>query len=172
MKELRSIPAPGYIGSVDRQACADGIFWTTNRYDPQKSSISGPFDSQDDMNKGILQQLAVVEQGGYLEYLRQFISMALHDHKTFFAHGDLWPGNILVQWTSGGAGEKGTIQTKIIDWESAGWYPEYWDYSNTMATSKRVLSNHPEWLEIVQSTMKPYPYQEVIMELIRQCFRY
>jgi hypothetical protein len=35
------------------------------------------------------------------------------------AHGDLFPRNILVD---------GTTITDILDWETAGFYPEFWEY--------------------------------------------
>ncbi|KAJ7928815.1 kinase-like domain-containing protein [Mycena leptocephala] len=35
-------------------------------------------------------------------------------------HGDLRPHNILVQ---------GTTITAVIDWEAAGFYPDYWEYA-------------------------------------------
>ncbi|KAF9556781.1 hypothetical protein CPC08DRAFT_641050 [Agrocybe pediades] len=37
-----------------------------------------------------------------------------------FAHGDLLPKNIIVN---------GSTITGIIDWEAAGFYPEYWEYA-------------------------------------------
>ncbi|KAE8309635.1 kinase-like domain-containing protein [Aspergillus transmontanensis] len=45
-----------------------------------------------------------------------------HDirHKITFTHGDLNPRNILA--------ENGKI-TGIVDWENAGWFPEYWEYT-------------------------------------------
>lgn len=43
-----------------------------------------------------------------------------NSYKVKFTHGDLCPNNILVN--------KGKI-TAIIDWEFAGWFPEYWEYT-------------------------------------------
>lgn len=41
------------------------------------------------------------------------------DHGVVFTHGDLSQHNILVQ--------DNTI-VGLIDWEFAGWFPEYWEY--------------------------------------------
>ncbi|KAF4462113.1 phosphotransferase enzyme family [Fusarium albosuccineum] len=41
----------------------------------------------------------------------------------YFTHGDITLGNVIVS----GAPGSYTI-TGIIDWEQAGWYPEYWEY--------------------------------------------
>ena len=42
------------------------------------------------------------------------------DHRIVFTHGDLVQHNILVR-------DDGRI-SGLIDWEYAGWYPEYWEY--------------------------------------------
>lgn len=41
----------------------------------------------------------------------------------YFTHGDLTLGNIMVSGTPGSFDIAG-----ILDWEQAGWYPEYWEY--------------------------------------------
>ena len=43
--------------------------------------------------------------------------------QVFFTHGDLTPSNIVLSKHSGAWRVAG-----IIDWEQAGWYPEYWEY--------------------------------------------
>jgi thiamine kinase-like enzyme len=42
------------------------------------------------------------------------------DHEIFFTHADLNLRNILVK--------DGRISA-IVDWENAGWFPEYWEYT-------------------------------------------
>jgi thiamine kinase-like enzyme len=41
------------------------------------------------------------------------------DHRAVLTHGDLSPRNIIVQDNK---------ITGLIDWEIAGWFPEYWEY--------------------------------------------
>ncbi|KAM5448519.1 hypothetical protein MaudCBS49596_005313 [Microsporum audouinii] len=43
------------------------------------------------------------------------------DHTIHFAHADIAPGNIIVDENTGRI-------NAIVDWERAGWYPEYWDF--------------------------------------------
>ncbi|PGH23624.1 hypothetical protein AJ80_02230 [Polytolypa hystricis UAMH7299] len=50
-------------------------------------------------------------------------------HKIHFAHGDLSPRNVLVD-------ESGCV-TAVLDWEWAGFFPEYWDVA-------RMLLDTPE----------------------------
>ena len=50
-------------------------------------------------------------------------------HRIVFNHGDFQANNILVD-------EKGHL-TGILDWESAGWCPEYWDFTTAMRLRRR-----------------------------------
>lgn len=43
---------------------------------------------------------------------------------TVFTHADAAPRNIVVN-------EKNTV-TGILDWENAGWYPNYWEYAQIL----------------------------------------
>jgi len=47
-------------------------------------------------------------------------------HEMVFTHADLNPWNILADETG--------QTTGIVDWECAGWYPEYWDYTKAHFT--------------------------------------
>ncbi|KAG6898790.1 hypothetical protein C0993_004177 [Termitomyces sp. T159_Od127] len=51
---------------------------------------------------------------------KKFERLANMSHSIVFAHGDLMRHNILV---------KDGHLSGIIDWECAGWLPEYWDYT-------------------------------------------
>lgn len=166
MIDLRKIPPAGYIGSVARQPCADGIFWTPDH--PQDPSLSGPFDTEDNMNEGILRKLESSEQLSYVGFLRTLISTTLHNHQTFFTHGDLQPKNILVQRINSTAGDTALFKIKIIDWETAGWYPEYWESCNATISARF----NPDWLDIVQSAMPIYPHEHLMMQVIRHLMFY
>jgi hypothetical protein len=42
-------------------------------------------------------------------------------HEVVFTHGDISPHNILVL-------DDGSVSA-LLDWEAAGWYPEYWEFT-------------------------------------------
>jgi aminoglycoside phosphotransferase (APT) family kinase protein len=58
-----------------------------------------------------------------------FASRLRTHHRIVFTHGDLAPRNIMVQDCK---------ITAIIDWEEAGWYPEYWEYVKFFQRSSSV----------------------------------
>ncbi|DAA73964.1 TPA_exp: Uncharacterized protein A8136_3746 [Trichophyton benhamiae CBS 112371] len=90
-----------------------------------------------------------------------------NNHTIHFAHADLAPRNIIVDDT-------GHINA-IVDWERAGWYPEYWDLVRmyTDPPLKREMNGYTKlWktlftrtyedecnamVDLVQRTIPPYP---------------
>jgi len=53
------------------------------------------------------------------EYVEELFSCFPTDGQVHLTHGDLLPHNILVE---------GSKIAAIIDWETAGYYPEFWEY--------------------------------------------
>lgn len=53
-------------------------------------------------------------------------------HSIFFTHADLNPRNILVQEVLQQNGKYGWRVSGIVDWETAGYYPEYWEYTKAL----------------------------------------
>jgi len=70
-----------------------------------------------------------------------------------FTHGDLNSANILA------SGDK---VVGIVDWETSGWYPCYWEYT----TAWNVNPRNEIWRGEVDKFIQPYP-KELEMEKIR-----
>ena len=73
----------------------------------------------------------------------QLIRSSMTDsHPIVMTHGNLHPGNIMVTWKGHTDGDTSTAGppfqnlriTSIIDWDSAGWYPAYWEYVKALNT--------------------------------------
>jgi thiamine kinase-like enzyme len=70
-----------------------------------------------------------------------------------FTHADLNPFNILV---------RGDDVVGIIDWEFAGWYPHYWEYtSNWLGSITKAV-----WQDSLDKFLDPFP-EELRMEKTR-----
>ncbi|OAX85359.1 hypothetical protein ACJ72_00248 [Emergomyces africanus] len=76
------------------------------------------------------------------------------DAPPVFTHGDLNPFNIIVH---------GDDVVGIVDWECAGWYPYYWEY--TSAWWGNVTRTG--WQDLLDKFLQPFP-NELRMEVIRQ----
>ena len=75
------------------------------------------------------------------------------EYPTYFTHGGPSPLNILV---------RGEHIVGIIDWEMAGWLPDYWEYTS-------AINVHPFWAfwrNEVGRFLRPY--EEVEMEALRR----
>jgi thiamine kinase-like enzyme len=60
--------------------------------------------------------------GGCVDTVCDMVA-ALKDHEIILTHGDISPRNIIVQ---------GSKVVAILDWEMAGFYPEYWEYAKAL----------------------------------------
>lgn len=73
-------------------------------------------------------------------------------HEIVFTHGDLHMKNILVD-------DAGKV-SGIVDWECAGWYPEYWEYTKAHFTVRVTI----RWLADVIQQVFPNYYEELQVE--------
>ena len=161
LQQLRQLGDPGYLGSVGRGRLADGVFWQPPA--EVKQAVSGPFADEAELNDGIMLRLAESEPESHLTLLRALISETLHGHKTVFTHGDLQPKNILVQRILVAANDPFKIQIMVIDWETAGWYPEYWEFCSAVIGGQ----HRPDWLGIAQRLMPLYAKEYLMLQKIR-----
>lgn len=136
LSQLRDLKGD-YIGAVDRGKAFIG----------RRASIEGgPFESELQFNEFILGDLVRSAPG----LIRHYAKFALTDnHEIVFTYADFAPRNILV--------ERGRV-TAILDWEDAGWYPEYWEYIKVLQQLKPM----PDWPEYLSRILPPRYEREYI----------
>ncbi|KAB8277029.1 kinase-like domain-containing protein [Aspergillus minisclerotigenes] len=64
-------------------------------------------------------------------------------YRTYFTHADLCPRNIIIRDDKIAA---------IVDWQFAGWYPEYWEYTK----AHYGLLNIPDWYSEFKNAVPRY----------------
>ncbi|KAJ7089794.1 kinase-like domain-containing protein [Mycena belliarum] len=129
VRQIRSLvpPTPELVASVCGNHCLDHRIGL---------KPAGPFSSHDEFHHFLRRNvdLSDWDPGRFAAVVRA------HREKyvSTFAHGDLAPRNVLVH--------KGRISA-IIDWDCAGWRPEYWE-----VTKSRFVSwgTPEEWIEAVE----------------------
>ncbi|CZT20525.1 uncharacterized protein RCC_06385 [Ramularia collo-cygni] len=151
VEEWRRIPSPKGVGvaNIDGGPIYDVRLPT--------ESFWGPFDSVDKfhsrLRNGIdIEHLSESSPKGLLE-LAEFHAKA-SSVATTFTHGDLSSLNILC---------RGDQIVGIIDWETAGWFPSYWEYT----TAWHVNPHNEFWQKEVDSFVEPWP-EALEMEQIRR----
>ncbi|KAF1847836.1 uncharacterized protein K460DRAFT_414498 [Cucurbitaria berberidis CBS 394.84] len=117
--ELRGLPIPskeGYLGGGMPPICKGG-----HRF---KKIASVPIVSEAQFNDFILDDSWL--EDGRLDYLRREMPS---NNQIVMTHGDLCPLNILVK-------SEDTVEIAgVVDWETGGAYPEYWEYVNAFRSS-------------------------------------
>ncbi|RMD44143.1 hypothetical protein DV735_g934, partial [Chaetothyriales sp. CBS 134920] len=123
LTQLRHIPVPEgtMIGGVD-----NGITGQGRAADVRASGaeFGGPFATERAFNDWLISNIHHESRQHfwdfYVDSLRTcFAEEWANNHRLRFSHGDLGMHNILAQ---------GGRITGVVDWEYAGWYPEYWEY--------------------------------------------
>ena len=89
------------------------------------------FRNHDDFHQFLRAGFTVDSFGAFQGTDKVLISHG-QQYATKFTHGDLAPRNIMVR-------EDGTI-TAIVDWDSAGWFPEYWEYDEQLVGDRRLCT--------------------------------
>ncbi|CBF69421.1 hypothetical protein AN6463.2 [Aspergillus nidulans FGSC A4] len=147
VQEMRAIPPPGGTGvsSVDGGALYDCRL-------PSPTLRFGPFPSVQAFHRHLRRGMEF-DPGLDFE-VKELIRQHERDWPIVFTHGDLSSLNILV---------RGDDVVGIIDWEIAGWYPSYWEYT----TACQVNPQNPFWLNEIDKFIAPMP-DELKMEKSRQ----
>jgi aminoglycoside phosphotransferase len=155
--QINHFQTESYIGSVGRQPCRDMIF--RSGYESK-----GPFFTEEEMYENILERwINMFEYNPMPDSSVQFTRRLYRDNpgnEIVFTHGDLDPRNILVE---------GGRVSGIVDWEQAGWYPEYWEYIEAMWGCADTWDT--VWpLEVVRF-LRPYEYLRLLDLPIRTAFQ-
>ncbi|KAI9750579.1 MAG: hypothetical protein M4579_006409 [Chaenotheca gracillima] len=82
------------------------------------------------------------------ELVKKFRDALRDDYQIVFMHGDFSWDHILVMKDTGQV-------TSIVDWEMAGWSPEYWEYNK----SRHGRRTAPWWIELLHEIMPSYENQ-------------
>ncbi|EAQ91892.1 hypothetical protein CHGG_00127 [Chaetomium globosum CBS 148.51] len=125
---LRDIPMPGdwqyVIANAAGGPCFDYRIYAAQPGDGT-TWVVGPFLSENDFNQAL-------RCGAIPEVVHR------SGHRMAFTHGDLNMRNVLVD-------EYGRL-SGVVDWENAGWFPEYWDYTKAFFVTKY----NQRWLRMVE----------------------
>ncbi|KID84944.1 protein kinase subdomain-containing protein [Metarhizium guizhouense ARSEF 977] len=157
LKELRALPAPG----VAVESCVGAslhdfrIPWSETRFGPFPSIRAFHFWLRQGLRPEEHHPQRVSDEDW--ADIKRMVAMQDEDKDwgpPVFTHGDLNPFNIMVR--------DGKI-VAIIDWEFAGWYPHYWEYTSVFLGNK----TRGAWQKLVPKFIEPCP-DELQMETIRQ----
>ena len=145
--EMRAIPAPDErIANVD-----GGSLWDCRL--PSNLDRLGPFEDTQAFHS-FLRNGVDKAPPGHPE-IDEMISLQKQQWgRPVFTHGDLSSLNILL---------RGDEIVGIIDWETSGWYPPYWEYT----CASQVNPRNSFWEDHLDNFLEPFP-NALRMEKVRQ----
>lgn len=136
LEQLRRLrpSEPGWIGS-----CSGGP-----AYDHRinNRATCGPFASISEFHDFLV---ASIKNCPRPEWVAKYRSQLPDDHPIVFAHADISWENILVDPATG-------IVTGIVDWEMAGFWPQWWEYRKALFGSRSQLW----WMSVLEQIMPQY----------------
>lgn len=153
---LRNIPAPGYFGCISKRPFEESMLWTAPE-DDIGQVISGPFDSEPELNNALVEKYLYNSGLKHkASYYRRMLQLVLRDHGSVFTHGDFQRKNIIVK-------DDGAVV--LIDGETVGWYPEYWEYALAMLACGAW---EDDWHESVRHILAEYPNEYAWFDMLRR----
>lgn len=156
MDELRKIPTPlsPYIGRLGYTEVDDLR---------SQHNLGGPFDTEEEFNSWLLSRIVEHLQGNN-DRLRRYLTEAFEKqtrekrHKIVFTHADFHPRNILVR--------DGRV-VALLDWETAGWFPEYWEFLKAMAAPMEWKT---DWVDYLEQILDNYGDEYLLDCILDQYF--
>ncbi|EAW22828.1 aminoglycoside phosphotransferase family protein [Aspergillus fischeri NRRL 181] len=147
IRKMRDLQPPEGMGvaSVDGGSLFDGRI-------PGPTLRFGPFDNTQDFHRHL--RMGMEFDSRLDPEVQDLIKQHGKSWPLVFTHGDLSSFNILV---------RGDEIVGIIDWETAGWYPSYWEYTSAY----QVNPQNSFWVHEIDKFLQPMP-EELAMERIRQ----
>ncbi|KAL2760290.1 hypothetical protein ACRALDRAFT_1078932 [Sodiomyces alcalophilus JCM 7366] len=154
-RELRDLRPPPGTGV---QSCAGGSM--TDARIPHARPRFGPFKTIQDFHVWLregfsLDDCSRIKDDRTRKDIERMITMQDGPWPPpVFTHADLNPSNIFV---------RGDRVVSIIDWEFAGWYPHYWEYTSAWYGNRY----RQEWQDMIPEFLDPCP-AESKMDIARQ----
>lgn len=132
--QYRNIPDPGYLGSVGNKPYIHNLFMMFPAGNPKdKAEYSGPFATYHDFVESLMERARTKKDDErYIPTTEIICNMArkvLRNHRSVWTHADLAPKNIMLTKLGTNPDDgSGIFRVTVIDWEIAGFYPEWWEY--------------------------------------------
>jgi hypothetical protein len=134
--KIRTISRPDDLGpelyrTVDGSPSRDPLLGS--------SSDIPPRDLDDDTLRNRIYTRFVDSNGLSYHDSQDLLDLLPRSRVSVFTHGDIGPRNIIVD-------ESGSI-TALLDWESSGWFPDYWEFAQMMKFCDPLEHDWQKWME-------------------------
>lgn len=164
-QNIRSLSPPAFYGSVEGGPIPHRYFYAQDG----NPAITGLFGKEEDFSKAMSLRCSQFwadngRHGWLSDFFARHLPSALNGHQPTFTHGDFYRRNILVRKVNDHSEIEKYEVVAIIDWESAGWYPAYWEYASSFA----LFQWFDDWPECFEKFIDPYPSEAALLRLVQQ----
>jgi thiamine kinase-like enzyme len=100
--------------------------------------------------------------------MKPYLGRALQGHcQPTLTHSDVQQKNIMVSVNPGCRNIQGerSFDIMLVDWENAGWYPEYWEYF-TASCSIAFHYCEEDWTWRVTQFLQVWPAEMAMMRMV------
>ena len=162
--QMRALPSPGFYGSVNRGPVPHRYFFSREK----DTAVTGPFQTEEGFGKAITlcskNMWSESNRHNFLSnYLARHLPLVLRNHLPMFTHGDLYRENVLVrEVVNSVTNEEEYGVVALVDWETAGWYPSYWEYTH-ISPLLQWIDNWPAYIEKI---LDPLPLEGTMMRVV------
>lgn len=157
LDEMRSLPPPSppFYGSVCHGPLPYFLFWTPET----QPTINGPFNNEEELCLGLVERIRQIyadntQHMARVNWFQKHLPTSLIGHPPTLTHGDLQKKNIIVTRTHL-QNEDDDVELTILDWENAGWYPDYFEYFSCYTS----FHWDSDWPLMVEVFLDPYPVE-------------
>ncbi|KAJ5715454.1 phosphotransferase enzyme family protein [Penicillium malachiteum] len=123
-------PVPNFYGSLDGGGLHTFLFRNNNDH----RNYLGPFFCKSEFVAGLVGNYRALTNRNDLpnykaRFYEKYMFRVLEGHRSVLTHGDLQQKNIMVvENKSSNCEGRRSFDVVLVDWESAGWYPDYWEF--------------------------------------------
>ncbi|KAF4976837.1 hypothetical protein FZEAL_6551 [Fusarium zealandicum] len=169
---LRALPSPDMFGGVCGGALPNRWFFSREK----DRRITGPFDREEDLCRALVLKSRynwelAGRRGWMTDFFERHLSNTLRGHASVFTHSDFQRKNILIRekqrplsTADSGDSRRHFEVVAILDWEDAGWYPSYWNYSYCFS----FFNWCDDWAEKVEHILDPYVPEGTLLRMVAQ----
>ena len=140
----------------------DRVSWRYGKIVPEYR-FNGPFFSEEEWISALHARCFEYEPKSHRVMMKMMRRM-FYGHRSVFSHGDIQFKNILLERVPEEEREDehaSPFRITLIDWEAAGFYPEFWDFCISMFTGWWT-----DWVDHVDRAMKPYWEEYAMFSLL------
>jgi aminoglycoside phosphotransferase (APT) family kinase protein len=134
INQLRSLEPPQkeIVASAELGPCLDGRVGYR---------VFGPFTNHEEFHSLLRGHISL--ENSVQSFGEAVPRIHTRQYRTCFSHADLGTGNLIVR-------DRKIVA--VIDWQFAGWYPEYWEYTK----AHYGLYNMPDWYSGFENAVTRY----------------